>query len=50
MFGLFDGLFGDNFLGKAAESALGMCLLDEMEQEERAAALLSLEDENDWEF
>lgn len=50
MFGMFDGQFGDDFLGKAAESALEMCLLDEIEQEERAATLLNLEDEEDWDY
>lgn len=48
MFGMFDGLFGDDFLGKAAESALEMCLLDDLEKEERAAALLDLDGEEDW--
>ena len=32
--GLFDGFFGDDSWGRAAEMALEMCVLDEMEREE----------------
>ena len=34
MFGLFNGLFGDGPWADAAEMAMEMCLLDEMEREE----------------
>ena len=34
MFGLFEGLFGSDALGRAAEDALEMCILEEMECED----------------
>ena len=42
MFGLFDGFFGDGPWADAAEMAMEMCLLDEMEHDE-------LKDDLDWE-
>ena len=34
MFGLFDGFFGEGLMADAAELAMEMCLLDEMEEDE----------------
>ena len=42
MFGLFDGFFGEGPWADAAEMAMEMCLLDEMERDE-------LSDDLDWE-
>ena len=33
MFGWFDGFFGEGFMADAAEMALEMCLLDELEED-----------------
>lgn len=33
LFGSFGGFFGDDFMGKAAEMALDLCLFEEMEKE-----------------
>lgn len=44
MFGLFDGFFGEGLIGDAAEAAMEMCLLDEMEEDEMGN-LLEIEDE-----
>ena len=42
MFGLFDGFFGEGLMADAAEMAMEMCMLDEMERDE-------LSDDLDWE-
>lgn len=44
MFGLFDGFFGEGLIADAAEVAMEMCLLDEMEEDEMRN-LLEIEDE-----
>lgn len=45
--GLFDGFFGDDALGKAAETALELCILEELERDAKPGCYDRLSDEED---
>lgn len=45
--GLFDGMFGNSPFGKAAEMALEMCILEEMEQDTKRSSYDWLDDEEE---
>ena len=45
--GLFDGMFGNSNFGKAAEMALEMCILEEMEKDTKRSSYDWLDDEEE---
>ena len=45
--GLFDGMFGDSLFGTAAEMALEMCILEDMEKDSKRSSYDWLNDKED---